>query len=177
MSGMSSRFKAAGIDIPKWMINVDGKPVIEHIVELYPVDSEFLFIVNEVDYKYSALRTYLDERIPVENLTVCVVPVHKKGPVYSIKEFESYIEDDEQVIVNYCDFSMDWDYYDFEEFVNTNECDGCVVCYTGFHPHMLGGDNYAFCKTAENNKIVEIREKEPFTNCLLYTSPSPRDRG
>ena len=55
---------------------------------------------------------------------------------------------------------MDWDYYDFEEFVNTNECDGCVVCYTGFHPHMLGGDNYAFCKTDEENRILEIKITE-----------------
>jgi choline kinase len=35
MSGLSSRFAAAGYTIPKFMIEVDGKTVIEHIVELY----------------------------------------------------------------------------------------------------------------------------------------------
>ena len=29
---------------------------------------------------------------------------------------------------------------------------------------MLGSDNYAFCKMDENNKILEIREKKPFTD-------------
>ena len=163
MSGLSSRFAAAGYDIPKFMIEVDGKTVIQHIIELYPVDSNFLLIINDDHKKDQELVDYLDN-LEVDNITLCSVPVHKKGPVYSINHFEHHIEDDEQVIVNYCDFSMDWDYYDFEEFVNTNECDGCVVCYTGFHPHMLGGDNYAFCKTDEENRILEIREKEPFTD-------------
>jgi NDP-sugar pyrophosphorylase family protein len=58
---------------------------------------------------------------------------------------------------------MYWDYSNFESFVNKTECDGAVVCYTGFHPHMLGSDNYAFCKV-DGNKILEIREKQPFTD-------------
>ena len=136
MSGLSSRFAAAGYDIPKFMIEVDGKTVIQHIIELYPVDSDFLLIINDDHKKDQELVDYLDN-LKVDNITLCSVPVHKKGPVFSINAFEHHIQDDEQVIVNYCDFSMDWDYYDFEEFVNTNDCDGCVVCYTGFHPHML----------------------------------------
>ena len=47
MSGMSSRFSVAGYEIPKYMIEIDGKRVIEHIVNLYPPDSEFVFIVND----------------------------------------------------------------------------------------------------------------------------------
>ena len=163
MSGMSSRFAAAGYTIPKFMIEVDGKRVIEHIVELYPQDSEFLFIINEDHAKDQELVDYLDE-LDIDRLSICSVPVHKKGPVYSIKEFEHHIEDDEQVVVNYCDFSMKWDYDAFEQFVNDNQCDGCVVCYTGFHPHMLGSDNYAFCQVDVHHQISEIREKEPFTD-------------
>ena len=163
MSGLSRRFAAAGYTIPKFMIDVDGKKVIEHIVELYPQDSEFIFIINDEHSKDQELCEFLDN-LDVDRLTICSVPVHKKGPVYSIEQFEHHIEDDEQVIVNYCDFSMNFNYEDFEEFVNETQCDGCVVCYTGFHPHMLGSDNYAFCKVDEHNKISEIREKEPFTD-------------
>ena len=163
MSGLSSRFAAAGYTIPKFMIEVDGKTVIEHIVELYPQDSEFIFIINDEHSKDQELCEFLDN-LDIDRLTICSVPVHKKGPVYSIEQYQHHIEDDEQVIVNYCDFSMNFNYEDFEEFVNETQCDGCVVCYTGFHPHMLGSDNYAFCKVDEHNKISEIREKEPFTD-------------
>jgi len=164
MSGMSSRFSAAGYTIPKYLIEIDGKKVIEHIVNLYPKDSEFVFVVNDKHQEETNIVDILDNL--ANKKKIVTIPVHKKGPVFSVSEFEELIDDDEQVIVNYCDFSMYWDYQHFKEFVDTSECDGCVVCYTGFHPHMLGSDNYAFCSCDldENDRIIEIREKQPFTD-------------
>ena len=47
MSGLSSRFSDVGYTIPKFMIDIDGRKVIEHIIKLYPSDSDFLFIIND----------------------------------------------------------------------------------------------------------------------------------
>lgn len=162
MSGMSSRFTAAGYKIPKYLIEVDGRTIIEHIIRLYPQDSEFIFIINDKHKNETNIVEVLDKL--VKNKKIVTILSHKKGPVFSVSEFDYLIDDDEQVIVNYCDFSMYWDYCNFEEFVNKTNCDGCVVCYTGFHPHMLGSDNYAFCKVDDDNKILEVREKQPFTD-------------
>lgn len=164
MSGLSSRFSNAGYTIPKFMIDIDGKKVIEHIIDLYPKDSDFLFIINDKHAEDTGIVELLENSVDKKNIVV--IPRHKKGPVFSIQNFEDYINDDEQVIINYCDFSMYWNYDDFEKYVNDTECDGCVVCYTGFHPHMLGSDNYAFCRTdsPEELQIREIREKQPFTD-------------
>ncbi len=164
MSGLSSRFSYAGYTIPKFMIDIDGKKVIEHIIDLYPKDSDFLFIINDKHAEDTDIVELLEHSVDKKNIVV--IPRHKKGPVFSIQNFEDYINDDEQVVINYCDFSMYWDYDDFEKYVNDTGCDGCVVCYTGFHPHMLGSDNYAFCRTddPEELQIREIREKQPFTD-------------
>ena len=161
MSGQSSRFTKAGYETPKHLIEIDGKKVIEHIIELYPKDSEFVFIINDKHKEETDVVDVLNKAAP--DSVIVTIPSHKKGPVHSVLQVTKYIDDYEPVIVNYCDFSMHWDYEDFEEFVTQTECDGCVVCYTGFHPHMLGSDNYAFCKTDDKNKILEIREKQPFT--------------
>jgi len=162
MSGMSSRFSAAGYTEPKYLIEVDGKTVIEHIVDLFPKDSEFIFIVNDIHSKTTNIQEVLNDL--VENKTILSIPSHKLGPVHTVSKIFDMIQDDDQVIVNYCDFSMYWNYDEFEQFVNDTQCDGAVVCYTGFHPHMLGSDNYAFCKVEDNNRILEIREKQPFTD-------------
>jgi len=162
MSGMSSRFVAAGYDIPKYLIEVDGKRVIEHIVRLYPENSEFVFIINDKHKEETDILDVLDKL--VEKKKIVTIPRHKKGPVFSVSEFDELIDDEEEVIINYCDFSIYWDYIHFKRFVDATECDGCVICYTGFHPHMLGSDNYAFCRTDENNQILEVREKQPFTD-------------
>lgn len=47
MSGMSRRFSVAGYKDPKYLLEIDGMTVIEHIVNLYPKDSEFVFIIND----------------------------------------------------------------------------------------------------------------------------------
>ena len=165
MSGMSSRFVAAGYEIPKYLIEIDGKKVIEHIVGLYPEDSDFVFIINDKHEKETNIVEVLEGI--TENKKIVTVPRHKKGPVFSVSQFEDLIDDDEEVIVNYCDFSIFWDYRHFKGYVDAVECDGCVICYTGFHPHMLGSDNYAFCRTDDENKILEVREKQPFTDDKL----------
>jgi NDP-sugar pyrophosphorylase family protein len=162
MSGMSSRFSNAGYTTPKYLINVDGKKIIEHIINLFPKNSEFIFIINDIHKDETDVVNVLETL--VKNKTIVTIPRHKNGPVFSVYEFDNLINDEDEVIVNYCDFSMYWDYSLFKKFVDSTECDGCVVCYTGFHPHMLGGDNYAFCRTDENNKILEIREKQAFTD-------------
>jgi len=162
MSGMSRRFIDAGYQIPKYLIHANNKRVIEHIVDLYPKDSNFLFIINDKHEQETEVVNLLNDI--VSNKTIVTIDSHKKGPVYTVSQALQHIEDDEQVVVNYCDFSMYWDYQDFENFVDETECDSCVVCYTGFHPHMLGGDNYAFCKVNLHNDILEIREKQPFTD-------------
>ena len=68
MSGLSSRFAAAGYDIPKFMIEVDGKTVIQHIIELYPVDSDFLLIINDKDkFRINWVKFYdmLDDSLTI----------------------------------------------------------------------------------------------------------------
>ena len=162
MSGMSSRFIAAGYKIPKYLIEVDGKTVIEHIIDLYPEDTEFVCILNKKHYDETSAVDLLIDKLEGRS-TIRVIDPHKLGPVHSVLQVLDCIEDDEPVVVNYCDFSIKWDFEKFKDHVESTECDGSVICYTGFHPHMLGSDNYAFCRT-EGERILEVREKQPFTD-------------
>ena len=71
---------------------------------------------------------------------------------HSVQNFEHHIEDDEQVIVNYCDFSMDWDYYDFEEFVNM--WDGQIMEPSSKRMIIFAPDTYPWRDIAENCESV-----------------------
>ena len=98
MSGMSSRFSAAGYTVPKYLVEIDGKKVIEHIVNLYPEDSKFVFIINDKHKEETDVVRVLDKL--ANKKTIVTIPRHKKGPVFSVSEFDDIIDDDEQVIVN-----------------------------------------------------------------------------
>jgi NDP-sugar pyrophosphorylase family protein len=90
MSGMSSRFSAAGYTTPKFLIEVDGKPIIEHIIDLFPKDSEFIFVVNDIHSATTDIQKHLDEL--VENKNICSIPSHKLGPVHTVSQIFDLIE-------------------------------------------------------------------------------------
>lgn len=161
MSGIGNRFVEAGYKDPKPLIVIDGKPIIEHVCDLFPNENKFTFICNSKHLAETNMREVLFRIKP--NANVIEIPNHKKGPVYAVSLVEDLIEDDEEVIVNYCDFGAYWDYADFLKHTRDRNADGAVPAYKRFHPHMLGSTNYAFMRDNEQ-WMLEIKEKEPFTD-------------
>ena len=72
------------------------------------------------------------------------------------------LSDDLPTVVNYCDFTCYWNWDHFKQFVATNDCDGAIPAYRGFHPHSLGSTNYAYMRERDG-WIHDIQEKKPFT--------------
>jgi len=161
MSGIGNRFIQAGYKEPKPLIVVDGKPIIEHVCNLFPIEDKFTFICNSKHLAETNMREVLLSIKP--NANIVEIPNHKKGPVYAVSLIENLIKDDEEVIVNYCDFGTYWDYEDFLKHTRDRDADGAIPSYKGFHPHMLGSTNYAFMRD-DKQWMLEIKEKEPFTN-------------
>jgi NDP-sugar pyrophosphorylase family protein len=160
MSGVGKRFIDAGYKVPKPLIEVDGKPIIEHVCELFPGETKFTFICNAQHLAETNMREMLTSIKPGSQIVE--ISNHKKGPVFAVDSISHLIDNDEEVIVNYCDFSTYWDYHDFLEHTRSRDADGAVPSYKGFHPHMLGTTNYAFMRDTDQ-WMLEIKEKEPFT--------------
>ena len=161
MSGMGNRFINAGYTVPKPLIMVDGKPIIEHVCNLFPGEEKFTFICNSKHLKETNMLEVLKRIKP--NANIIEIPNHKKGPVYAVSSISDLLDDDEEIIVNYCDFSTYWDYKDFLLHTRNRGADGAIPAYKGFHPHMLGSTNYAFMRD-DKQWMFEIKEKEPFTD-------------
>ena len=163
MTGLGKRFVEAGYKDLKPLIKVHGKPIIEWVVELFPGETDFVFICRkDAAADIPELKPTLERIAP--QCQIVEIEGHKLGPVYAVSKIFDLIEDDEQVIVNYCDFFQDWDYQDFKRTVKETGCDGAIPCYTGFHPHLLPEKNlYAGCKVDADNYLTEIREKFSFT--------------
>lgn len=163
MSGLGERFKKAGYSLPKALIPMEGKPMAQHVVEMFPGDNEFIFICNEEHLKVSEYRMRETlEGLPVTSQIV-PIPQHKLGPVYAVSQVFDRLKDDEEVVINYCDFTCYWNFTDFRSFVRESRSDACLPCYRGFHPHMLGTTNYAFLRE-DGLWATDIQEKKPFTD-------------
>ena len=159
MSGVGRRFIDAGFDVPKPLVEVDGYPMIQHVVNLFPGVDDVLFICNVDHIRNTDMNNILTEISP--NCRIHTIE-KARGPVDAVLKASHLINETKEAIVSYCDYGTVWDFDEFIKKTRNSECDGMIPCYTGFHPHMLGHDNYAFCREA-NGMLLEIQEKRPFT--------------
>lgn len=165
MSGLGQRFVDAGYKDPKPLIIVNNKPIIEHVINLFPGEKDITFICNDKHLRETNMRNVLNNICP--HGKIYQVPVEgRMGPVHAVSLIYENIKDDDEVIVSYCDYGTDWNYDLFLQDTRERNADGAIACYKGFHPHMLGTDNYAFLKeTYKGSRFMEaIQEKKPFTN-------------
>ena len=163
MSGIGQRFKNAGYSLPKPLIQISGKPIVQHVVEMFPGIEDILFIVNKEHFNDLDLnlKRRLLEIAP--NAEIVIIDNHKFGPAWAIKKAKDFIKLDVPVVVNYCDFACIWNFPKFREELHSG-IDGLIATYSGFHPHMLRSAQYAYLKLDESENLVQIQEKHPFTS-------------
>jgi len=123
MSGTGERFKKAGYTKPKPLIVVDDAPIIQYVVSMFSPNDKFTFICNQDHLEQTDLANVLKQLAP--NGEIISIAPHKKGPVYAVSQCFDRISDDEEVIVNYCDFYSYWDYQDFLTTTRKRGAAGC----------------------------------------------------
>lgn len=163
MSGFGERFRRAGYRLPKPLIEIEGKPIVAHVIDMFPGETDFLFICNsdhlaEPSYRMEGIiKRYCPTGV------IVAIPPHKLGPVHAVTQVDHLIDPERPVVVNYCDFTCYWDWDNFKDFVRATRCDGAVPAYRGFHPHTLGSTNYAYMRE-KDGWLLDIQEKQPYTN-------------
>ena len=163
MAGVGNRFIKAGYKEPKPLIKINGKTIVGHACDIFPNETKFTFICNA---KHLADTNMREELLKIQpNANVIEIPNHTEGPVYTVLQILDLIEDDEEIIINYCDFGIYWDYEDFLKHTRDRDADGAVVSYNKFHPHMFSGTNYAI-STDTKQWMLEIKEKEPIDDAM-----------
>lgn len=175
MTGYGSRFVNAGYKDLKPLIKVLDKTIIQWIVQnMYPNEKNFIFVCRKehIDTIPKMKDILLD--IAPDSIICEIDEWVKKGPVYDVLRAGEYITDDRPAIINYCDFYMNWDWLSFKDSVIQRKCDGCVPCYTGFHPNLLPVKNlYASCLTDDEDNLIEIKEKFSFEKDKFKAKHSP----
>jgi NDP-sugar pyrophosphorylase family protein len=163
MSGFGERFRKAGYSVPKPLIEIEGKPIVAHVIDMFPGEQDFIFICNNehLNNPQYRMKEILNHYCPTGK--IMGIEPHKLGPVYAVKQAKNILDLAKPTVVNYCDFTCYWDWNDFKSFAKETACDGAIPAYRGFHPHTLGTTNYAYMQES-NGWLTAIQEKQPFTD-------------
>ena len=162
MSGFGERFREHGYNVPKPLIKVDEKSIIQHVVEMFPGESDFTFICNSDHLKEERFLMRETLKMIAPKGRIVSIEPHKLGPIHAVLQAMEFLDPLKPTIVNYADFTCDWNYLSFRSFLKNINCDGAIPCYRGFHPHTLWSNYYAYVPE-KDLRALDIQEKKPFT--------------
>ena len=156
MAGTGSRFPRELYPMPKPLIHINNKPMVERAITSFGVDGNWFFIVQD-----NAFAEYIEIVIKrtVKNYKIITVEELTEGPACSALLFEEDINNKEPLIILNCDQIMEWSPQRFLD--NVKDLDGCVVTY-----HATTEKN-SYAKLNSEGYVVEIREKQVISNISL----------
>ncbi len=162
MAGHSRRFKEAGHNLPKFLLECGEKKMIEHVLDMFSESDTFHFILNTDFQNDLDLHNFINSLAP--NAFIYYIDPHELGPTFTIMQADLNIEQEAEIIISYCDFTVSWDYELFKRQVLG--FDAGAPYFTGFQAASLGHTKYAYMRHEDFN-MVELREKESFTDDRL----------
>jgi len=161
LAGHSRRFKAAGYKVPKFLVEIDGKTMLEHVIDMFSPEDSFYFIANKQQVQeYPDLQQIIDRNLRKAKL-IAIEP-HEMGPTYTILQANEDLPLGEPVLVTYCDFFVEWDYKDFLAQIPGYQA--AIPCFKGFQPSSFGHTKYAYIRHTPDFEMLELQEKQSFTD-------------
>lgn len=165
MAGEGSRFLKEGYAFPKPLIDVDGKPMIQTVVENLQFDAEYIFLVRKEHLeKYAGLRNTLDR---ISNGKFKIVEVDKltEGAACTALLAKEHINTDEDILIANSDQIIDYRPENFLVMKNMTTVDGIIFTFNAVHP------KWSFIKVNNLGFVTEVVEKIPISNiatCGIY---------
>jgi HAD superfamily hydrolase (TIGR01509 family) len=156
MAGHGSRFAEAGYTFPKPLIEVNGKPMIQTVVENLNIEANYTFIVQAEHYERYALKYLLNNIAP--NCNVIQVSSVTEGAACTVLLAKDYINNDKPLLLANSDQYVRWDSRDFHYTCENSSMDGCILCFESVHP------KWSYARLDTSGTVLEVAEKKPISN-------------
>ena len=160
--GFGTRLSEYTDSIPKPMVPIGGKPIIEHIIDKFVALGSSVFYVT-VNYKAKILKAYFEELQPEYSVSF-IDETKPLGTAGSLKFL--YDKINEPFIVTNCDTIIKTDYFDLYEFHNKNNYD--ITLVASMKNYIIP---YGTCELNGEGHLKKINEKPEFdflANTGLY---------
>jgi HAD superfamily hydrolase (TIGR01509 family) len=156
MAGAGSRFEQAGYTFPKPLIEVNGKPMIQVVVENLNIDANYIYVVQKSHREKYNLDTMLNLITP--GCKIVEVDVLTEGAACTALLAKEYINNDNPLFFANSDQFVEWDSNEFMYKMQESNCDGGIITFKATHP------KWSFAKVDDNGFVTEVAEKNPISD-------------
>ena len=158
MAGAGSRFEKAGYTFPKPLIDVEGKPMIQVVVDNLALDSNYTYIVQESHKDKYSLDSLLSVISPNKKPNIIVVDGMTEGAACTTLLAKNIINNDNPLIIANSDQYVEWNSSEFMYKMQESDVDAGILTFTTTHP------KWSFAKLNDEGFVVEVAEKNPISN-------------
>jgi len=156
MAGRGKRFEDVGYSFPKPLIDIEGKPMIQLIIENLNLTGKHIFLCQKEHYEKYALDKLLEMLSP--NCKIIQIDGITDGAAVTALKAKELINNDEELIIANSDQWINWNPQHFLSFLQNNDADGGIITFISTHP------KWSFVKVNESGLITELAEKKPISN-------------
>ena len=156
MAGAGKRFEEMGYSFPKPLVDVDGKPMIQLVVESLNIDAKYIYVVQKEHYEKYNLKHLLNLISP--NCKIIQIDEMTEGAACTTLLAEKYINNDEPLLMANSDQYLDWNSNEFMYSMIADDIDGGILTFTATHP------KWSFAKLDDSGFVERVAEKDPISN-------------
>jgi len=156
MAGAGSRFAQQGYTFPKPLIEVNGKPMIQLVVENLNIEAHYIFIVQEEHYIKYNLKYLLNLIAP--GCDIVQVNGITEGAACSTLLAKDYINNDSPLVMANSDQYIEWNSNECMYAFTADEIDGGIVTFEASHP------KWSYAKVGSDGFVSEVAEKKVISN-------------
>lgn len=156
MAGAGSRFAQAGYTFPKPLIDVNGKPMIQVVVDNLGLEANYIFVVQKEHREKYNLDTMLGLIAP--KCKIVEVDGITEGAACTALLAKEYINNDSPLFFANSDQYVDWEPVEFMYNMQETKADGGIVTFKAMHP------KWSFAKVNNKGIVTEVAEKKPISD-------------
>ena len=156
MAGAGSRFAQQGYTFPKPLIEVNGKPMIQVVVENLNIEAHYIFIVQQEHYEKYNLKYLLNLIAP--GCDIVQINGITEGAACSTLLAKEYINNDEPLIMANSDQYVEWNSNECMYAFTADEIDGGILTFEATHP------KWSYARVGVDGFVSEVAEKKVISN-------------
>ena len=155
MAGAGSRFAQVGYSFPKPLIEVNGKPMIQVVLENLNIEANFTFVVRKEHYEKYSLQYLLTLIAPGCNIVQ--VDELTEGSACTTMLAKEFINNDDPLLLANSDQFMEWNSNECLYAFNADGIDGGILTFKATHP------KWSYAKVGADGFVSEVAEKKPIS--------------
>ena len=156
MAGAGSRFAQQGYTFPKPLIEVNGKPMIQVVVENLNIEAHYIFIVQQEHYEKYNLKYLLNLIAP--GCDIVQVNGVTEGAACSTLLAKEYINNDAPLVMANSDQYVEWNSNECMYAFTADEIDGGILTFEATHP------KWSYARVGTDGFVSEVAEKKVISN-------------